>query len=212
MVADQRLNKREMPTIREMSNYIAGLKNPRQIVRWTFNDETGVGQVSSVFDLEDMFVVAVLTDAEDEGYPTLDQVKDRIKQKVYNELKGKYLSEKMLAYNGDLDKIKENMQVTEKQVNPLFYNSRNLPGFTIENEVIGTVFGMQSGTVSPPIHGNSGTFVVKVDEITLASEQASYASTIKELTDDFDKRVNQDLPFSSLKESLDIVDNRIDFY
>ncbi len=212
MVADQRLNKREMPTIREMSNYIAGLKNPRQIIRWTFNDDTEVGQVSSVFDLEDMFVVAVLTDAEDAGYPTLDQVKDRIKQKVYNQLKNEYLAEKMLAYNGDINKIKENMDVTEKQVNPLFYNSRNLPGFTIENDVIGTVFGMQNGTVSPPIHGNSGTFVVKVDEITFAGEQADYTTTIKELTDDFNKRVNQDLPYNSLKESLDIVDNRIDFY
>ncbi len=205
-------NKREMPGIREMSNYIAGLKNPRQIIRWTYDDETEVGQVSSVFDLEDMFVVAVLTDAEDEGYPTLEQVKDRIKQKVYNKLKGEYFTEKMLAFNGDLAKIKESMKVTEKQVNPLFYSSRNLPGFTIENEVIGTVFGMENGTVSQPIIGNSGTFVVKVDEITLAGEQADYTATIKELTADFEKGVNQDSPFNALKESLNIVDSRIDFY
>jgi peptidyl-prolyl cis-trans isomerase D len=212
MVAEQRFNKREMPVIREMSNYIAGLKNPRQIVRWAYNDNTEIGQVSSVFDLEDMFVVAVLTKAEEEGYPSLEAVKDRIKSKVYNNLKGKYFADKMVEYNGNLDEIKANMDVVEKQVNPLFYGSRNLPGFTIENEVIGTVFGMKNGEVSQPIIGTSATFVVKVDEITLAGDLDDYSTTIKERKDDFDKKVNQDLPYNALKESLQIVDNRIDFY
>lgn len=212
MVNEQRLNKRQMPSLREMSNYIAGLKNPRQIVRWTFEETTEVGAVSSVFDLEDMFVVAVLTKAQESGYPTLDEVKDRIKQNVYNKLKGEYFVEKMNEYNGDLAQIKTSMDVTEKQVNPLFYSSRNLPGFTIENEVIGTVFGMQKGEVSKPIIGTSATFVVKVNEITLAGDIADYTAIVKERMDDFTKRVNQDLPFNSLKESLDIVDNRIDFY
>ncbi len=212
MVSEQRLNKREMPVIREMSNYIAGLKNPRQIVRWAYDEDTEVGQVSSVFDLEDMFVVAVLTKAEDAGYPSLDLVKDRIRNKVYNNLKGKYFAEKMVAFNGNLEEIKANMDVTEKQVNPLFYGSRNLPGFTIENQVIGSVFGMQNGEVSQPIIGTSATFVVKVDEITLAGDIEDYSTTVKEREDDFAKRVNQDLPYNALKESLEIVDNRIDFY
>jgi len=57
-VIEQRLNKRKMTSLREMSNYIAGLTNPRQIIRWAYNEDTEVGQVSSVFDLDDMFVVA----------------------------------------------------------------------------------------------------------------------------------------------------------
>lgn len=212
MVTEQRLNKRQMPVIREMSNYIAGLTNPRQIVRWAYNPDTEVGNVSSVFDLEDMFVVAVLTKSEDEGYPSLEEVKERIELNVYNKLKGQYFAEKMSAYNGDIDQIKANMEVTEKQVNPLFYASRNLPGFTIENEVIGTVFGMQNGEVSNPIIGTSATFVVKINEITLADELTDYSAIIKERVDDFEKRVGQDLPYNALKESLQVVDNRIDFY
>ncbi len=212
MVIEQGLNKRQMPSMREMSNYIAGLKNPRQIIRWAYNENTELGNVSSVFDLEDMFVVAVLTKYENDGYPTLDEVKDRIKQNVYNKLKGEYFTEKMNEYNNDFEQIKSNMDVVEKQVNPLFYASRNLPGFTIENEVIGTVFAMQNGMVSQPINGTSATFVVKVKDITLAGETTDYSATIKVLEDDFKKRVDQDLPFNSLKESLQIVDSRIDFY
>ncbi len=212
MVTEQRLNKRQQPVIREMGNYIAGLKNPRQIVRWAFNEETKVGNVSSVFDLEDMFVVAVVTAAEPDGYPSIESVMDRIEPRVYNKLKGEYLAEQMTQYNGDFEKIRTNFQVVEKEVNPLFFSTRNLPGFTIENEVIGTVFGMKSGETSMPIIGTSGVFLVKVKDITKVGDITDYSATIKTLSDDFKRRVDQDRPYQALKESLDIVDNRIEFY
>jgi len=211
-VTDQRLNKRTMPAIREMSNYIAGLKNPRQIVRWTFNENVEVGNVSTVFDLEDMFVVALLTGKENEGYPALESIKERIEPNVYKELKGEYLANKMKAFNGDLAKVKSNMNVAEKVVDPLSFSSRNLPGFTVENNVIGTVFGMKDGDVSQPIIGNGGVFVVKVSGITLAENTGNYSSVILEKENEFSRRVNQDNPYNALKESLNIVDNRIEFY
>jgi len=211
-VAEQRLNKRSMPVIREMSNYIAGLKSPRQIVRWAFKEDVNVGQVSSVFDQEDMFVVAVLTAKEDAGYPTLDGVKERIKGNVIKELKGEYYADKMKAFDGDIAKIKSNMDVTEKQVNPLYFASRNLPGFTVEDNVMGTVFGMEDGATSHPIIGNAGVFVVKVNSITTSDELKDYTVIVLEKESDFSKRVDQDSPYNALKESLNIVDSRIDFY
>ena len=211
-VIEQRLNKRKMTSLREMSNYIAGLTNPRQIIRWAYNEDTEVGQVSSVFDLDDMFVVAVLIKKIDEGYPTVDQVKERIKPQVYNQLKGKYYADKMIEFDGNLDKIKTDMDATEKNVPTLFFSSRNLPGFTVEDNVIGNVFGMKSGTVSQPIVGNAGVFVVKVNNIAIASDVTDYTSIVKGLNADFERRVGQESPYNLLKESLDIVDNRIEFY
>jgi peptidyl-prolyl cis-trans isomerase D len=212
MVTEQRLNKREQPVLREMSNFIAGLNNPRQIVRWAFNKETELGQVSSVFDLDDMFVVAVLVTSEPDGYPSLESVMERIEPRVYNEFKGEYLLNKMNELDGNMAKIKADMSVTDKEVNPLFYGSRNLPGFTIENEVIGSVFGMKKGDVSQPIIGTSAVFIVKVNDMTKVAGITDYAPTITAMTDDFSQRVDQDRPFQALKESLEIVDNRIDFY
>ncbi len=211
-VTEQRLNKRSMPTLREMNNYIAGLENPRQIIRWAFNNDTELGQVSGVFDLEDMFVVAVLTAKADEGYPSLDQVKERLHLNVYNQLKGEYFINKMTELNDNIEAIKADMNTVDKNVNPLYFSSRNLPGFTTENKIIGEVFGMKSGSVSKPIIGNAGVFMVKVNDITLAGDIINYSSVIGEFLADFDKRVGQDYPYTALKESVDIVDNRIDFY
>ena len=73
-VEENRLNKRTSSKVREMTNRIVGLNDPRQIVRWAFgkNQQVGeveVGDVSNVFDLDDQFVVAVLTHKAEEGYP-----------------------------------------------------------------------------------------------------------------------------------------------
>jgi len=211
-VKEQRLNKRTNPSVREMSNFIAGLKNPRQLVRWTFKEDVNVGDVSTVFDMEDMFVVALLTGKEEAGYPKLDDVKERIKGNVYKELKGKYFADKMKAFNGDINKIKSGMEVAERQVNPLYFASRNLPGFTIEDDVIGTVFGMKDGAISEPIIGNAAVFVVKVNSITKAAEASNYTAVVLEKQKNLATRVDQDVPYNALKESLDIVDSRIDFY
>jgi len=154
----------------------------------------------------------VLIKKIDEGYPTVDQVKERIKPQVYNQLKGKYYADKMIEFDGNLDKIKTDMDATEKNVPTLFFSSRNLPGFTVEDNVIGNVFGMKSGTVSQPIVGNAGVFVVKVNNIAIASDVTDYTSIVKGLNADFERRVGQESPYNLLKESLDIVDNRIEFY
>ncbi len=211
-VSENKLNKRKMPTMRKMTNYIAGLTNPRVIVRWAYNEDTEVGDVSTVFDLDDAFVVAVLTNKVEAGYAPLDAVKKRIEPKVYNELKGKYYAEQMAKYNNDMNAIKENMDVTEKHVSPLYFTSRNLPGFATENNVIGTVFGSTSGIVTKPIIGSAGVFVVKVNNITKAGQPNDYSLIINEATAEFKGRVDQNQPYTALKNSLNIVDNRINFY
>ena len=211
-VSTENLSPREMPNLREMSNRIPGLPNPRQIVQWTFKEETEVGQVSSVFDLEDMFVVAVVTKAGEAGYPTLDAVKPRIENLVINELKGKHLTEKMNAFNGDMAKAEADMKLTKTNVNPFLFTSRNLKGFGAENQAIGTAFGLTEGSVSEPVIGNAAVFMIKMNSLTKASAPASYDQTINTLQTAFKQGIEQDQAYRALEESLDVVDNRITFY
>ena len=59
-VTENGLTKKTANNLQVMSNFISGLQNPRQIIHWAFNEDTEVGDVSPVFDLEGMFVVAAL--------------------------------------------------------------------------------------------------------------------------------------------------------
>ncbi|RLD41052.1 MAG: hypothetical protein DRI89_10595 [Bacteroidetes bacterium] len=211
-VSEGRLNKRSMPKIDKMSSYIAGLTNPRQIVRWAFNEETNVGDVSEVFDLEDMFVVAVVTAKSEEGYPPLSEVKVRIETLVLNDVKGEKLVEQMKANNNDLDKLAAEFNTKKVNVNALTFNSRNLQGFGQEKEVIGTIFALNSGDITAPIVGKGATFVVRVDNMAKAQDKESYAGTIQGLTANFKQKVDQDAAYKAIEKSLDITDNRILFY
>ncbi|MCF6342657.1 MAG: peptidylprolyl isomerase [Bacteroidales bacterium] len=211
-VIEGKLNKRSMPKIEKMSNYVAGLKNPRQVVRWAFNENTEVGDVSEVFDLEDMFVVATVTAKSDGGYPPLSEVKTRIATLVTNEVKGNYLAEQMKVNNNNLDKLAAEFNTDKVDVNALTFNSRNLQGFGQERKVIGTVFGLDNGDISEPVPGKGAVFVVKVENMARAQDKENYLSTIRSLRTSFQQKVDQDVAYKALEESLDVEDNRIIFY
>ncbi len=211
-VTENNLNKRTANNLQKMSNYIAGLKNPRQIIHWAFNENTEVGSVSSVFDLEDMFVVAVLKSKTEEGYPDLEDVKERIQRFVTNEVKGKVLAEKMKAYGKDIDKIAEGLNLEKTDIAALTFSARNIQGFGAENKVIGTVFGTNPPEVTDPIVGYGAAFVVDVKKITKAPEKDDYTQNKVVLLNSFTQRVNQDYPYRALEKAVEIKDNRALFY
>jgi peptidyl-prolyl cis-trans isomerase D len=206
------LQLRVMPKMYENSYYIPGLDNARSIVRWAFKSGTDVGVVSNVFDLEGQYAVAVVTKKFEAGIPSLEEVKDQIKPFVINQVKGKYLAEKMKAFNGDLDKLAAAMKAQKQSMNNLTFNTRNIVGFGMEDKVIGTVFGMKNKTVSQPIVGNAATFVVKLNALHKAGKLANYNVFASSYLNAFKQRVQQDYPYVAIKDAADILDNRITFY
>ena len=211
-VTEEKLNKRTANNIQEMSNYISGLKNPRQIIHWAYNENTEVGDVSPVFDLEGMFVVAALKLKTEEGYPSLEDIKSRLTAFVTNEVKGNVLAEKMGAYGKEFDKISANLNLDKVDISSLTFSSRNIQGFGAENKVIGSAFGMNPSEVSEPIIGSGAVFVIKVDKLTEAPEREDYVQNSTTLKNTFTQRVDQDYPYRAIEKASDIKDNRLLFY
>ncbi len=215
-VNEEGFNKRTSNNIKEINNRITGLNSPRQIIRWAFGrnlqvGEVEVGDVSNVFDLDGQFVVAVLTKKAEEGYPQMDEVKKRLKNFVNNDLKGKLIVEEMNGMDDDFDKLTE-AGFNKSDMASITFDSRNIIGFGTESEVIGTIFGKMEGDQFGPVVGKGGVFLVKVGNTTLASEQASYLTTINKLQKAYETRVGQGFAFKALENTSDIEDNRISFY
>jgi len=211
-VTEEGLTKKTANNLQEMSNFISGLENPRQIVHWAFNEDTEVGDVSPVFDLEGMFVVATLKSKTEKGYPELEDIKDRLTVFVTNEVKGEMLAEKMQGFDNDIDKLSQDLNLGKVEVNSLTFSSRNIQGFGAENKVIGTIFGMNETEVSAPIIGNGAVFVVKLNKLMDAPEKENYTQNSTTLENAFTQRVNQDFPYRAIEEASDIKDNRSIFY
>jgi len=208
----EHLQLRVMPEMYENTYSIPGLENARSIVRWAFKSGTDVGTVSNVFDLEGQYAVVVVTKKYEAGIPSLDQVKDRIKPFVINQVKGKYLAREMKTFGGNLDKLATAMKAKKETMDNLTFNTRNIVGFGMEDKVIGTVFGMKEKTVSPPIAGNAATFVVSLEALKKAGKLPNYNAFVSSYLQAFRQRVEQGYPYIAIKDAADIEDNRITFY
>ena len=191
---------------------IAGISNPRQIVRWAFDENTKVGDMSSIFDLDNMYVIAVLTKAVEEGNLPYEDFTDRYQFVIKKEKKGAMLAEQAKAYGTDYQKMIDDLKGEKTTVDNVTFESRGFGNFGYEDKVIGTVIGMKEGETSEPIIGGNGLYVVKVTKETPAVASSDYTSIIKEHRSKYNNQILNNAAYSALKDSFKIEDNSILFY
>lgn len=211
-IEEQGLTKRTMPKMTASTYQITGIENPRQIVRWAFDDKTKKGDVSSIFELDDMFVVAALTDVIPEGYAPLDKVVEQSKYQILNKKKGEIAVEKMKACGSDYNRMVSELGAEEASVSDLNIESRVLGNFGVEADVVGTILGMKEGEVVGPIAGNSSAFIVKNVKVQEAPATTDYSAILREKTSQFNNRVLNNSVYNALRNKAKIEDNRVNFY
>ena len=80
-----------------------------------------------------------------------------------------------------------------------------------EPKVIGSAFGLEVGQVSQLIEGETGVYMIKLNNLKSAEEIETYSAFENQLTNKL--RTNLDFNVvQSLKKSADVVDNRSDYY
>ena len=211
-IENQGLNKRTFPTMRTTTNYITGISNPRQIVRWAFDENTKVGDMSSIFDLDDMYVIAVLTKAVEEGDAPYQDIAERYEYVIKKEKKGAMLAEQAKAYGTDYQKMIDNLKGEKTTVDNVTFEGRGFGNFGVEDKVIGTVIGMKEGEVSEPIIGGNGLYVVKVVKETPAATTTDYSNIQREQRSKYNNQILNNAVYSALKDMTKIEDNSILFY
>ncbi len=205
-------NKRLAQKIHKMDNHIPGLNNPRQIIRWAFNEKTEVGKVSEVFDLEGQFVVAVLINRVEEGYLPLDQVKTRLNSKVFNHLKARLILDEIKPYGDDMEKVARVDGFKKDNMPALTFVSRNIKGYGTENEIIGRVFGTETGQQFGPMEGKGGIFILRLNSLNKVALPDDLDNIKKRMANRFKMKIDRGEVYTALKDNAKIVDNRINFY
>jgi peptidyl-prolyl cis-trans isomerase D len=211
-IEEQGLTKRTMPRMNASTYQIAGIDNPRQIVRWAFDDKTKVGDVSTIFDLDDMFVVAALTNIVPDGYAPLSVVADQAKYQIINKKKGEMAVEKMKACGSDVQRMVNELGAESTTVSDLSIESRVLSNFGVEANIVGTILGMKEGEEVGPIAGNASAFIIKNVKKTEPEATNDYSDILREKTSQFNNRVLGGNIYSALKNLAKIEDNRAVFY
>ncbi len=213
LVDEKKLTKRLAERITVEQNSLPGLSNAREIVRWSFDKKTEIGDVSSVFDLEGRYIVAILKDIREKGNPTLAQIKEFIEPLVKREKKAEKL---IVSINNEFKSkaaLETNYMALAMSVDTvdISFGATNLPGFGKEDEVIGTLFNLKAGDMSKPVKGNQAVFVLIPDRITPAAPKDDYTTETRMLKNAFATRGQREIN-EALKKKAEIEDNRLMFY
>ena len=211
-IEEQGLTKRTMPRINASTYQITGIENPRPIVRWAFEEKTHKGDISSIFELDDMFVVAALTDVVPEGYAPIEKVLEQSKYQILNKKKGEIAVEKMKACGTDYDRMAKELGAEVTSVSDVNLESRVLSNFGVEADIVGTILGMKEGDVVGPIAGNSSAFIIKNVKIQQPEATSDYSTILRDKTAQFNNKVLNNGVYNALRNNAKIEDNRVDFY
>ncbi|WP_018476413.1 peptidylprolyl isomerase [Pontibacter roseus] len=210
---NESLVKEEASNIGKNNILVGNLNDARELVRWTYAKDTKVGDVSPVFEINDQYVVAVLTGKREKGYAKVEDVKEELTAAVRNEVKAKQIIEKLQGGKGSLDEIAANygpdaMVRTADDVN---FASGAIPGLGLEPVAIGKAFGLKQGGRTAPFEGQGGVVMVELVQKTPAPEAQDLSGVKAQLVNTRASRIETNA-FEAIKEKADIKDNRVRFF
>ncbi len=209
----ERINKAVNTGIASKGNsFISGLGSSQQVLN--FLEKADEGDISSVYELPNSFVVVQLVDKAEEGYRPFDTVKDQIENQVKIEKRKVLAKEKVAALVAANSSLEDLAKAADKEVQTATNITGNgvlLPGAGREPEVIGMIFGLNEGETSKALVGTTAVYVVRVDKKSEADLANLDAATRQQIEETLAQKVNQrfvSVWLEQLKKEAKIVDNR----
>ena len=184
----------------------------RQVVQWLYNTASE-GEVSTVYELDDQYVVAVMTGEVEEGTADLESVRLEVEKKVKDEKKGKLIADKLATISGSIDDraaaFGDDASVYESS--DLKLSAVSLPSVGTAPDAIGTLFGMKTGDFSKPISVERGVVVLGLLNLTEGPSIADYTSYKNIIEQSLKNTTSYDIS-NVIKDWADIKDARYKFY
>ncbi|MEM1407351.1 MAG: peptidylprolyl isomerase [Bacteroidota bacterium] len=191
---------------------VGALGEARQIVQWLFTDASK-GDVSQVYELDDNYVVAVMTAETNEGYQSIDNIRNELSVKVKNEKKGQIIIDKLNGLTGTLEEIATAYGDDANVYNSsdLKLTSNSLPSVGFDPKAVGRAFGLSSTEKTAPFASENGVLIIEMINKTEAPEIADYATYKTQVAQNFQNQARYNIA-EAVKEFADIKDERYKFY
>jgi peptidyl-prolyl cis-trans isomerase D len=210
-------NKQVAPDIDEMQFNLAGVNgSARSFVKKVF--ESDKGDVIGPESLPDNYVVAVVTDVNEPGLPSVASSRPMIEPLLRNKKKGEIIVKNI----GQVNSLEEVANKTKQPVQTA--DSIRLTGgrnFGYEPKVLGAAFNPanKGKVVSQPIVGFNGVYAIRVeDQTTTPVDAANVEEQRKQMETQVKNQMMQQMQYGMnpvldpLKKNATIKDNRAKFY
>jgi len=210
-VEEKKLGKIPAQNFRNTDKNIGGLENSRQVVKWAF--EAKKGDVSKVFELNNKYVIAVLTEFKDKGILPLEAVKKQVEFEVIKEKKAeKFINDLNAKLNtsSSIQDFAAKASLTVDSAKNVTFAAPYLPSGR-ELSLAGELFGLKKGFNKKAIKGDNGVYVIDIYEVQEAPELKDAKTLTDQIANQIKQRVDYEV-FEALKQNASIEDNRATFY
>ena len=202
-------NKQVLPATGIKANDfdIQGIGETRQMVRWVF--EKDVNTVSEPFEIGDNYIVAVITSEEKQGLASVDAARPRVEGIIRDQKKAEKI--KLTLKGNSIDAIASNVKALVQTADSLSFANSIVAGIGNEPKIIGAAFNKSLvNKASSPIVGNSGVFVISVNNQGAMQAMVDFNLYKEELLNRTRSSIFRSN--ASLKKIAKIEDNRFKLY
>jgi len=209
-IEELKLVPRVANNIKKTDRNIAGLENPRTLVRWAYDNELNAIS-EDIFKFGEKYVVAMLTEVREKGTTPFELAKVELENYVVNQKKAELIkAEFTKAKSDNINSMAQSLNLKVQKVDNISFNSYSLQGAGSELKVISKMVYSPANTLVSPIEGNTGIFAFVASEKVIA-DKVTEDDQKNKLHREFESRVSYQA-INAIKENANIVDNRLKFY
>jgi peptidyl-prolyl cis-trans isomerase D len=216
-IAAQKLNKRVANDIAPQQKTLPGLDNPRSLIMSLFQASKGKivldNNQQAVFEVGDKYVVGYCTRAQEDGIAPVKDVENDIRFALVKEKKAEIISAEFKRNTGagkTIDDIARSMGLTVQEATKINFRSYTVQGVGTEPALVAAASVAKQGTITGPVNGNNGVYVLAVNNTT-PSQEESLKSIQDRLKTTFRMRGTYEA-YDALRKEANITDKRYKFY
>lgn len=208
----QKLNKRIADNIKESDRALPGLEGAKELVKWVYAAKKG-DVAPNVFEFKDKFIVAHLVGIKEKGTLPLEEVKDEVTQKARRDKKAEVFTKEFTDKAGaskSIDDVAAKMGAQVEKQDKITFASFNFGSYGREDAVIGTIGALKAGSMSKPIKGDNGVYVVAVNTLNTGTAIPDYKAVQKQSEQLLTGRADYEV-FNALRDKANIEDHKSRF-
>ena len=155
---------------------IRGLEDSRDVARWAYGAE--VGDVSEIFPVGKDYVIAMLTEIDDNEFAPLEKVSAQIRAQVLRDKKYDYIVKELSG--STLDEQAKSLGTEVADFDNVTFGAFYVNGPGFKPRLIGAISSTtEKGVLSAPVKGLSGVYVFEVDDIQTSDKQTAEGEKVR---------------------------------
>ena len=166
-ISTNRINKNDQT--------VGSLQNSRSLIMWAYGVDD-LGEISNVIELDNTYVIGILSEIKEEGTSELEDVEFSIRRKIINNKKFDFVNDKLSEIEGSLDEIAASYGANANvfTMDNLLLSTSSLNNVGYSPNAIGVAFSMDEAERTKPFATDDGVLILQLNSKDTFSEQEDY--------------------------------------